>query len=117
MTPWWTEQAAGIIGGLLGGGVGVLGGVLGSVIGYCAPRGIARAAVLGLMFACVAIGVALLIAFVVALLTGQPWYVSGALALPGFILTVVTGSLIRVVRVRYAQAESRRMSAAGIRNG
>lgn len=117
MTPWWTEQTAGIIGGLLGGGAGVLGGVLGSVIGYCAPRGVARTAVLGLMFACVAIGIGLVIACVVAIFMGQPWYVSGALALPGFILTVVMGSLIPVVRVRYAQAESRRMSAAGIRNG
>lgn len=116
MTPWWTEQAAGLIGGLMGGGVGVMGGVLGSVIGYCAPRGIARTAVLGLLYACVVVGVGLVIAFAVALFMGQPWYVSGALALPGFILTVVIGTLIPVVRMRYAQAESRRMSAAGIRN-
>lgn len=117
MTPWWTEQAAGLIGGLMGGGAGVLGGVLGSVIGVCAPRGIARKAVLGTMYASVAIGISLIIASAVALFMGQPWHVSGALALPGFTVTLVMGCLIPVVKARYAQSEARRMSAAGIRNG
>ena len=52
-----------------------------------------------------------------ALATGQPYHVWYPFALMGFILAVVLGSLLPVVRRRYAQAEQRRIDAEALRRG
>ena len=57
MTPWWTSQQAGLIGGIAGSVVGVLGGIAGTLAGTLAPRGKARRLVMGLFVSMLAVGV------------------------------------------------------------
>ncbi len=116
MHEWWTAQTGGLIGALMGGGLGVLGGVYGGVVGgVLAPRGLCRSAVLTFHLLLGALGCAALCVGVYALIAGQPYHVWFPLTLVGFIGSVVMGSLYPVVRMRYRQAEERRLEAAGLR--
>ncbi|MDQ7013239.1 MAG: hypothetical protein Q9O74_05000 [Planctomycetota bacterium] len=117
MNDWWTNQDAGLIGAIGGSAIGVLGGLFGSVVGICAPKGIARGPVLGGQLAMAAFGVALLIAGVVAIVQHQPVHVWLPLVLGGSLLAGLMGGLYPVVRMRYAQAEARRMDAEALRRG
>lgn len=117
MTEWWTVQTGTYIGALGGAGLGVLGGILGACAGMLAPKGRGRGLVLGAMAALVAIGAVLLIASVAAVIGGQPHHVYYPLCLMGGLLTVIAGPLLPVVRMRYAQAEHRRLDAQGLRGG
>jgi MFS family permease len=116
MTEWWTTQTGTLIGALGGGGLGALGGMLGACAGVLAPRGRGRAFVLGSMMAMAALGLVLLIAGIVAVVGGQPHHVYYPLLLIGAVLTLVIGPLIPVVRLRYAQAEQRRLEAQSLRH-
>ena len=51
-----------------------------------------------------------------AMIAKQPYHVWYPLLLGGGIGTIVLGSLIPVVRMRYKQAERRKLDAEGIRN-
>lgn len=115
MTEWWTAQEAGMIGAIGGTLAGVLGGTLGPAIGVCAPRGIARRPIMGAMFGTIGLGLALLVAGVTALAMGQPYHVWFPLLLGGGLLGAIFGSLLPVVRARYAQAEARRLDAEMLR--
>ncbi len=116
MQEWWTMQTGGLIGALMGAGLGVIGGVYGGVVGgVLAPRGLCRGVVLTVHLLLAAAGVVALCVGVTALIVGQPYHVWFPLTLAGFIGSVVMGSLYPLVRLRYRQAEARRMEAAGLR--
>ena len=117
MTEWWTAQDAALIGAIGGGTVGILGGVFGSVVGVCAPKGIARGPVLVTHAALIVLGLAALLVGIVALVVGQPYHVSFPLLLAGGVLSAVMGPLYPVVRMRYRQAEERRLEAESLRRG
>ncbi len=114
--PWFDNP--GVVGGLLGAGVGVFGGgIYGPLVGICAPRGIAKSLVFAYHFVMLALGVVLLLAGVVALAQGQPYGVWYALLLPGALLTVLMSAFTPMLRLRYRQAEQRRLSAQEFRQG
>lgn len=116
MHEWWTEQTGGLIGALLGGGIGLIGGVYGAIVGgVLAPRGLCRGAVLMFHLALASAGAVALCVGGYALIVGQPYHVWFPVTLVGFGTSVVMGSLYPVVRLRYRQAEARRMEAAGLR--
>jgi hypothetical protein len=110
--PWFTPWLAGPI---FGGGVGVLGGVYGTLVGILAPRGLARGFVMGLHWTYVVIGLALLGTGITALITGQPYGVWFGFLLPGAILSVLMLSFTPMIRLRYRQAEQRRLEAEEFR--
>jgi hypothetical protein len=115
--PWFDPSQFGAWYGTIAGGVGgTLGGVVGGLAGMLAPRGIGRRWILGLMYAIVALGLAQLSFGVYALLAGQPWGIWYGLVLCGSIYTVVLGALIPIVRLRYREAENRRVEAEGLRS-
>jgi hypothetical protein len=81
------------------------------MVGWLVPRGRARNFVLRAWFALWAVGVALLIAGVVAVAKGQPWGVWYGLLLPGAVGTLVVGGNSLVIRKRYREVEERRLAA------
>jgi hypothetical protein len=114
--PWCDPNTFGMMYGAIGGGVGgTLGGLLGAAAGYLAPRGKGRGFVLGAMGLFVALGVVQLVLGIIAVSTGQPYGIWYPMLLCGFIMSVVIGCLIPVVRSRYSQAERRRLDAEAIR--
>ena len=116
MTDWWDQSTGTIIGAVLGAGLGTACGLFGGVVGMLAPRGIGRVPVLTAHVLFLSIGVACLATAIVALIMGQPWSaVVFPLFLPGLVVTMVMGPLLPVVRMRYAQADQRRIEAEEIR--
>ncbi|MHC4651012.1 MAG: hypothetical protein ACYTES_09155 [Planctomycetota bacterium] len=113
--PWFENY--GLVGGLAGGGVGVLGAVYGTTVGVLAPRGKGRAAVFAMHWTFLALGVLMLAAGITALATGQPYGVWYALLLPGALVTIMMMVFLPIVRVRYQQAEHRRLEAEEFRQG
>jgi hypothetical protein len=115
MTPWWTDQEAGLFGGIAGGALGVLGGVLGTIAGICAPRGKCKSIVYGVVALMIAAGIISLITGVAALVLNQPYGVYYPPLLLGIICTMVSGFLIPLVRQRYREADNRRFEAEELR--
>lgn len=115
MTPWWDQQTAILIGAIGGSAIGVMGGVYGTLVSMLAPKGIGRRPMLAIHLALVGFGVAVLIAGIVAVSTGQPYLVYYPLLLGGGILSFVMGGLFPVVRMHYRQAEARRLEAEQFR--
>ncbi|MCL4221124.1 MAG: hypothetical protein KJZ65_07115 [Phycisphaerales bacterium] len=116
MTPWFDEQTAGMVGGLLGAGVGgVLGGIGGGVGGPLAAMGKAKHFVLGIFVFGIVVGVALVAVGLAALVMGQPWWVWVSFVGPGVIAAGLMGGLLPVVRMRYRQAEQRKLDAQSFR--
>src|SRR5262245_50769484 len=115
--PWYDPNTFGAwFGAIAGSIVGLLGALIGTLAGILAPRGKGRALILGLMgFSCLA-GVAMLGFGLYALVVGQPYGIWYGPVLVGGIGAVVFGSLIPVVRQRYAEAERRRLEGEGIRH-
>jgi multidrug transporter EmrE-like cation transporter len=109
--PWFNPNTMSFIPGVA---IGMAGAVLGTLSGMLAPRGKARALVLGLFVVAIAASIALLALAVVALAKGQPYGVWYGLGLPGLIGTAVFGSLYFVVHRRYAEAEARRIGAVDL---
>ncbi|MBK9114436.1 MAG: hypothetical protein IPM22_02015 [Betaproteobacteria bacterium] len=107
--PWFDPNLYAFIPGTL---LGVVGGTMGALAGTLAPRGRARAFVVGAFAAMLALCAVMLVAAVVALAAGQPYGVWYGLGLPGLIGIVVFGALLPVVLARYREAETRRMGAA-----
>ena len=113
--PWFENW--GLVGGLLGGGIGILGGVYGTVVGICAPRGKAKRLVFGLHSSALGLGLGLLVGGFTALVTGQPYGVWYALLLPGALLTVLIICFTPMLKLRYRQAEHRKLNAEEFRRG
>lgn len=105
--PWWDEETAGYLGGLVGGSVGLLG----AAYGITAGLGVARRFVLmsTLILACV--GVAVLLAGLIAMGIGQPYHVYFLPLLIGGIMASVFGFNYPVIKRRNEQMELQRMSA------
>jgi MFS family permease len=117
MIEWWTNQQAGLIGGIGGSVIGILGAAIGTTMGIFAPRGRFKALVLGAMTIGVVLGLATLFAGIIAISTGQPYHVWYPLLLAGTLATVLDGALLPMARMRYKQAEQRKLDAAQIRQG
>ena len=113
--PWFSEQMAGIVGGVGGGGLGALAGVYGGLAGWLAPKGRARDLILGAHWTFLAIGVVALAVGLVALADGQPYHVWYVFVLPGALLTLLFSLLLPVIRMRYREAEERRIAAEDMR--
>ncbi len=93
---------------------GVLVGLWGALAGVLAPRGRAKgflmvfASVLGLaMVIMLVLGIALLV-------TGHPFWVWYAWLLPGAIGIFVLPPVVRVIALRYAEAEARKLEAMDV---
>lgn len=115
MTPWWNDQTAGLIGGIGGSVIGLLGGVFGTLAGVCAPRGKCKGLVYGLASFLFAAGLVALAAGLVALSQRQPYAVWYPLVLAGGLLTVLFGFMFIPLRIRYRQADLRRLQAEEFR--
>ena len=114
VTPWFENP--GMVGGLLGAAVGVLGGgVYGPLVGALVPRGIGKPIVMGYHYLLLAAGIALLVAGLAALMSGQPYGVWFALLLPGAILTLLMALFTPMLLRFYRQAEARRLEAEEFR--
>ena len=114
--PWFDPNTFGGWFGLIaGGGLGTLGGLLGAAAGTLAPRGKAKGFVLGAWYAMIAIGVVSLSVGIYALAVGQPRAIWYGPVLCGTIITIVMGSLLPLIRLRYREAEQRRIDADGLR--
>ena len=112
MTPWFDQQTAGLVGGLLGGGIGVfVGGIGGGVGGSLAVMGKARSFGLGMFYFGIVLGLVLSGVGLYALVTGQPLWVWGSFALPGVLTAGLMGGLLPVIKIRYRQAEQRKLDA------
>lgn len=117
MQAWWTDQTAAYIGAFGGSGVGILGAILGTLSGVVVPKGKCKSLVYSLFGIVVALGIATLITGIVAVVLGQPYAVWYPLVLLGFIPTVVLASIFPAVRMRYAQADQRKLDAQEILRG
>lgn len=109
--PWFDANVYSFIPGVA---MGVVGATLGVLAGVLAPQGRAKRLVVGVYLAVIVVSVGLLGTAVVALATGQPYGVWYGLGLPGLIGVAVFGPLYGVVRKRYREAETRRLSAADL---
>lgn len=119
MDPWFTQQAAGIVGGVIGSvGGGVLAGAIGGgVCGPLAAQGRARGFVMGYFSFLAVLGVALALVGVLAVASGQPWHVWYSFVLPGVLIAGLAIGLRPMLRKQYAAAEQRRIDAASLRAG
>ncbi len=114
VTPWFTNPGA--VGGLIGAAAGVFGGgIYSPLVGVCAGRGKAKALVFGYHFLMLLAGIVLLAAGILAIFEGQPYGVWNSLLLPGGLLAVLMACLTPVLRLRYRQAEQRRLEAEEFR--
>jgi peptidoglycan/LPS O-acetylase OafA/YrhL len=116
VTPWFSNPGA--AGGIAGAAVGVLGGgIYGPLVGICAPQGKAKGFVMGYHFALLGLGVVLLLTAIYALIVGQPYGIWFGLLMPGVLLVVLMSAFTPMVRMRYRQAEQRKLSAQEFRQG
>jgi len=104
---WWGEQSAGLVGGIAGSVFGCIGAAIGTLAGL----GKARRLVFLLAGASLILGIASLIAGIVAVAVGQPYAVYYPLLLLGVIVTAVIGANLPGLRRRYEQIELRKMAA------
>ena len=95
MVPWFEPTAWGW---LPGAALGILGGVVGTLIGLLAPRGKARALVLGVTALAVLLSAAALAAGAVARLAGQPFGIWYGFALPGMLGLLVFSICLALAR-------------------
>ncbi len=109
--PWFDPNVFAWIPGTL---LGVAGGIEGTLIGVLASRGKLKNLIMGVHFAILGMSCVLLVAGVVALVTGQPYGIWHGLGFPGLLGLVIIGSLTPLVRRRYAQAELHKSMAADL---
>jgi hypothetical protein len=104
---WFSNQTAGWIGGI----GGTLLGLWGALIGIVSSRGKARGFAVGSANALLFIGLASIIAGIVALSMAQPYAVYYPLLLLGVIIVAVMFMLRRTMLARYEQLELKRMQS------
>ena len=117
MTEWWTVQQATWMGAIGGSAIGVVCGTLGALSGILAHKGIGKRFMITAFGGLAIIGSISLVVGIVGFCIGQPYHVSYPLVLGGFILTMVMGCLVPVIRMRYRQSEARKMEAQSLRQG
>jgi hypothetical protein len=116
--PWFdVHQFGALFGSIAGGGVGVLGGLWGAVAGTFAPRGKCKAFVYGYAWLLILIGAASLVFGLVALAAGQPWGIWYGPLTVGLVMMPMFGVFLPLVRLRYRQADERKMQAEDFRRG
>jgi hypothetical protein len=116
--PWFNPNTFGAWYGSLYGGVGgTLAGLLGALAGSFAPRGKAKALVLGGMAFFFLLGLASLATGVVAAATGQPWAIWEPMTYGGLLFSGIMAAVFPVVRRQYRLAEGRKVEAESIRRG
>jgi hypothetical protein len=116
MQPWWSESATAWIGAIGGGGCGAMFGLYGSLAGILAPRGIGRRWMLAVHVLFLVLAAAAGAAGIIAVSIGQPYVVWFPLTLFGVIGTLVMLPLYFVIRMRYTEAEVRKMNAEELRS-
>ena len=104
---WWSDRAAGMVGGIGGGVLGCLGGLL----GWLAWKGQARRFVVAASWVLIGLGVALGLGAVVALSEKQPYAVWFPLVLGGVLLLGIIPFRLRNFLKHYEDLELRRMTA------
>ena len=104
---WWSDRAAGMVGGIGGGVIGCLGGLL----GWLAWKGQARRFVVAASWLLIGLGVALGLAAVVALSEKQRYAVWFPLVLGGVLLLGIIPFRLRKFLKHYKDLELRRMMA------
>jgi hypothetical protein len=104
---WWSENEAPWVGGIGGPVIGCFGGLL----GWLSGKGKARRLVLAIWKFWIMAGILFLIAAVIALVTGQPFYVSMPLLIFGIVPITVFGILWPTAKKRYDDFEIRRMTS------
>lgn len=111
---WWSDRAAGFVGGIGGSVIGLMGALIGTLAGM----GKARRFVLILSACLIGFGVIILVVGAIALALGQPYAVFYPLLLSGAILTLVFGGIRPGIRKGYEQREFQKMTAmdAGVAN-
>jgi hypothetical protein len=117
MYPWWTSQQAGWVGAIGGTLFGVFGGVFGTVAGICAPRGKCKHIVYAMVTMLIVIGVGCLGVGLAALALHQPYAVWYPLILIGGLGTIMSCVATPMVRMRYREADNRRLEAEQLRRG
>jgi hypothetical protein len=105
---WWSDRAAGFIGGLGGALVGCLGGL----IGWLVSRGKARTFVILLTVLLVCLGGLCALAGIIAVALRQPYAVYFPLLLGGVLLLGIFIPAFPKYRKRYEDVELRRMASA-----
>lgn len=104
---WFSSQSAGWIGGV----GGALLGLWGALIGILSSRGRARVFAVGSVNVLLFIGLASVVAGIVALYIAQPYAVYYSLLLLGVIISAVMIVLRRNISARYEQLELKRMQS------
>lgn len=94
--------------------LGVFGGTWGGLAGTLAPKGHARKALMGFAVVLLAADVVMLAMGVTLLVWGDGYAAWYPWLLPGAIGVVVFPPLLSTVRMRYQQAEARRLAAMDI---
>jgi hypothetical protein len=110
---WWSDRAAGVVGGIGGGVIGCLGGLLGRL----AWKGQARRFVVAASWLLIGLGVALGLAAVVALSEKQRYAVWFPLVLGGVLLLGIIPFRLRKFLKHYKDLELRRMMAMDAMKG
>lgn len=115
-TEWFDSSTSGMIGAIVGSSIGVIvGGIGGPLAGTLAPRGKAKAFVIGFFIASLVIGVILTLIGIGALVMGQPYHVWFVFLLPGVLTASLTGSALPMLHKHYAVAEQRKLDAEELR--
>lgn len=114
MDAWWTVQQGGMVGAIGGGAMGMAGALVGS-LSFLVARGKAKPLMVGIFVGMLLVGLALIVAGVIAVTSSQPRHVWYPLILSGGVGTAVFGGLLPVILARYRNAEARRMEAAQLR--
>ena len=102
---WWSDQAAGLVGGIGGATFGCLAGVL----AWLVARGKSRVFVLGMSWLLIALGGVAAVLGVVALGLGQPYAVWFPCLLIGGLLLLILPFRLRQFQRHYEELELRRM--------
>jgi hypothetical protein len=110
---WWSDRAAGMVGGMGGGVLGCFGGLL----GWLAWKGQARRFVVAASWVLIGLGIALGLAAVVALSEKQPYAVWFPLTLGGVLLLGIIPFRLRNSLKHYEDLELRRMTAIDAMKG
>jgi len=116
MEPWWDASFSNTLGGIVGSTIGVVFGAIGGGVGGpLAGRGQAKTFVLGMFWSGTAVGVALVLATVVAALLGQPFHVWQWMLICGVVLASVNAVVLPQLHRAYRVAEERRLAAEELR--